>query len=148
MSMKEIEDLAKMWKEDSAINETALTYEAGRIPVLHHKYYNLYVIETLKLKKLKSDMVMLQKEKSEYYGGIMTPERMKELGWKPYQLKVLKSDVPKIVDQDKDIIDFNLQIGYFETLVKFLEDIIKQINNRNFILKTMLDWERFTSGSA
>lgn len=148
MSMKEIEDLAKMWKEDSAINETALTYEAGRIPVLHHKYYNLYVIETLKLKKLKSDMIMLQKEKSEYYGGIMTPERMKELGWKPYQLKVLKSDVPKIVDQDKDIIDFNLQIGYFETLVKFLEDIIKQINNRNFILKTMLDWERFTSGSA
>ena len=28
-------------------------------------------------------MIMLQKEKSEYYGGIMTPERMKELGWKP-----------------------------------------------------------------
>ena len=146
--MKEIEDLAKMWKEDSAINETALTYEAGRIPVLHHKYYNLYVIETLKLKKLKSDMVMLQKEKSEYYGGIMTPERMKELGWKPYQLKVLKSDVPKIVDQDKDIIDFNLQIGYFETLVKFLEDILKQINNRNFVIKNMIDWNKFTSGVA
>ena len=146
--MKEIEDLAKMWKEDSVINETALTYEAGRIPVLHHKYYNLYVIETLKLKKLKSDMVMLQKEKSEYYGGIMTPERMKELGWKPYQLKVLKSDVPKIVDQDKDIIDFNLQIGYFETLVKFLEDILKQINNRNFVIKNMIDWNKFTSGVA
>ena len=148
MSMKEIEDLAKMWKEDSVINETALTYEAGRIPVLHHKYYNLYVIETLKLKKLKSDMIMLQKEKSEYYGGIMTPERMKELGWKPYQLKVLKSDVPKIVDQDKDIIDFNLQIGYFETLVKFLEDILKQINNRNFVIKNMIDWNKFTSGVA
>ena len=146
--MKEIEDLAKMWKEDSVINETALTYEAGRIPVLHHKYYNLYVIETLKLKKLKSDMIMLQKEKSEYYGGIMTPERMKELGWKPYQLKVLKSDVPKIVDQDKDIIDFNLQIGYFETLVKFLEDILKQINNRNFVIKNMIDWNKFTSGVA
>lgn len=148
MIMKEIEDIAKMWKEDSVINDTALSYEAGRIPVLHHKYYQLYIVETLKLKKLKSDLMLLNKDKGEYYSGAMSPERMKELGWKPYQLKVLKSEIPRIIEQDTDIINFNLQISYFDTLVKFIEDILKQINNRNFVIKNMIDWNKFTSGAV
>lgn len=146
--MKEIDDISKQWATDSVIDEVMLASASAKIPVLHNKYYMMYVRETLRLKTLRAELTNLQRNKQEYFGGTMTIEKMKELNWKPYQLKHLKSDLGRIVEQDQDVIQLTLKIGYFETVVKYLEDIIKQINNRNFIIKNMIDWNKFTSGSG
>lgn len=142
----DITELNSMWAIDCKIDETNISRESSRIPELHNKYYMMYVKEGLKLKKLKSDYTVLEKEKTEYYNGTMDIAEVKRKGWEPNKLRLLKTDVPKYVEADKEIIELSLKIGYHDSIVKYLEDIIRQINNRNFILKNIVDWSKFTSG--
>lgn len=140
------EELNSNWAKDCKIDETNLTRESSRIPELHQKYFGIYVTEGLKLRKLKIEYKELEKAKTEYYNGSMDQEELKERGWKPNPLKVLRNDIQKYIEADNDVIELSLKIAYRESIVKYLEDIIKQINTRNFIIKNMIDFEKFRSG--
>ena len=142
----DIEELNTMWSSDCKIDETNLSRESSRIPELHNKYYILYVKEGLRTKKLKSDLTELEHAKNEYYSGSMDEDELKRRGWKPNPLKILRSDINRYVDSDKDIVNLSLKIAYQESLTKYLEDIVKQISNRNFIIKNIIDWSKFQSG--
>lgn len=141
-----IEDLHKMWAIDGKIDEADIVKETTKIPSLHNKYFHLYVQEGLRLKKLKADYKILVKLKSEYYRGELDEDELKEHGWKPQPLKILKQDIPSYVESDSDIINASLKIGYREAIVDYLESIVRQINNRNFYLKNIVDWNKFTQG--
>lgn len=142
----DIEELEKMWAKDCEIDETNLIGESSKIPLLHSKYYKLYYRASLKATKLRYELRELEKAKTEYYNGSMAPEDLKERGWKPNPLKILRNDINKYIESDKDIIELSLRIEYQSSLAKFLEDIIKQINNRNFIIKNMIDLLKFQQG--
>ena len=142
----QIDEIEKEWKKDSPIDETNLVGESSRIPLLHAKYYKLYHRASMKTVKMKYELKELEKAKIEYYNGTMTEEDLKERGWKPNPLKILKSDINRYIEADKDIIELSLKIEYQASISKFLEDIIKQINSRNFIIKNMVDLLKFQSG--
>lgn len=142
----DIEEIEKMWAVDGKIDETNIAREGSRIPELHSKYYKMYYRAVMKTNKLKSELKVLEKDKIEYYNGTMAQEDLKERGWKPNPLKILRSDMDKYIQSDKDIIELCLKIDYYAGMSKFLEDIIKQINNRNFQLKTIVDWLKFQNG--
>ena len=142
----DIEDINKMWSEDCKINDADISGEARRIPVMHNKYYMEYVKSGLKVKKLKADLTELEKAKMEYYSGSMDELELKQRGWKPNPLKILRQDIGKYVESDKDIIALSLKIEYHLSMANYLEDIIKQINNRNFLLSNIINWEKFRSG--
>lgn len=143
-----LEELNEMWGEDGDINETDLIGETRRIPKLHNKYYTLYVKTALKVKKMKSDLAELSRAKAEYYGGAMDVAEMKERGWPIINLKIIKQNIPKYIESDKDIIHLSLKIDYFQSIEMFLQDIVKQINTRNFLIKNMIEWNKFTTGSV
>lgn len=143
-----IDDLGKMWGEDLKIDELAIASEAARIPVLHNKYYMLYVQEVLRLKLMRTQLTSLIKDKTEYYNGSLDPVELKKRGWVPNGLKILKADVTRYVEADAEVINFSLKLGLTETLVKYLEDIIKQISNRNFILGNIIAWNKFQNGTG
>lgn len=146
--MDMIEKINKEWAEDSTIDETNIIRESARIPKLHHKYYMLYINQGLKTTKLKEDLKELKKAKIEYYKGEMDDHELKKRGWKPNPLKILRTDIDKYIEGDGDYINMSLKVAFNEAATKYLEDIIKQINNRNFVLKNIIDWSRFTSGSG
>jgi hypothetical protein len=77
----------------------------------------------------------------------MDSEELKEHGWPPQSLRLLKSDIPTYIDADKDVVDASLKMGVQEAKVEYLESIIKQINNRNFILSNIINWEKFRTGA-
>lgn len=139
-------DIAALWAKDSLIDETNLVGESKRIPELHSKYYNLYYKEVLRVKKLKADYKELEMEKRNYYDGSMDELTLKEKGWKPFQLKVLRNDLDKYIQADKDIIQASLKIDYHTANANYLEDIIKTIHSRNFVIKNMIDILKFQSG--
>jgi hypothetical protein len=143
----ELDEINKMWVVDCKIDESNLSAAAKVIPELHNKYYRLYMKEALKVKRLKADLVMLEKDKSEYYAGTMAEEDLKARGWPPNRLKILRQDLNKYIESDKDIINLSLTIDYRTSIANYLEEIIRQINSRNFIVKNMLEWARFQSGS-
>jgi hypothetical protein len=141
-----IEEIEKQWEEDSKIDETSLLSESAKIPKLHSKYYKLYFRAAMKLQKLKAELLELEKLKIEYYNGTLAEEDLKERGWKPNPLKILRTDINRYVEADKDIIELSLRIAYHSEIATYLENIIKQINNRNFIIKNMIDWLKFSNG--
>lgn len=140
------DDINEMWAKDAPIDETNLIGESKRIPQLHSKYYSMYFNEALRVKKLKADLAELKRDKMEYYGGSMAEEDLRERGWKPFQLKVLRNDMDKYIVGDRDIIKLSLKIDYHTERANYLEDIIKTIHSRNFVIKSMIDVMKFQSG--
>jgi len=140
------DDISEMWAVDCKIDETRLAQESKRIPELHNKYYTLYYKEVLRVKKLKYDYKELESLKRDYYDGSMAEEDLRDQGWKPYQKKVLRNEVDKYIQSDKDIITLSLKIDYHSERANFLEDIVKTIHSRNFIIKNILDVMKFQAG--
>ena len=140
------DDISQVWAKDSQIDETNLVGESKKIPALHSKYYNMYYKEVLRVKKLRFDYKELERMKFEYYTGSLDEETMRERGWKPFQLKVLRSDLDKYLQSDKDVIQLSLKMDYHKARADFLEDIIKTIHSRNFIIKNMIDVLKFQAG--
>jgi hypothetical protein len=145
-SFMTLEELNEMWSKDAKINEAALGSEALKIPQLHNKYYILYSKEVLRVRKYKADLKELEHAKFEWYTGTMAEADMKDRGWRPNPLKILRADVNKYIESDKDVINLSLKIDYHMQIGNYLEDIVKQINNRNFIIKSALDWAKFQAG--
>jgi|TARA_B110000977_G_scaffold4665_1_gene6716 hypothetical protein len=140
------DDISELWAADAVIDETNLGNEAKKIPQLHSKYYNLYYREALKVKKLKYDLKTLELDKREWFDGSMAEEDLKTLGWKPYQKKVMKADMERCIQADSEIITLSLRIDLHTERAKFLEDIVKTIHGRNFIIKSMIDILKFQAG--
>ncbi len=139
-------DIAAIWAKDSPIDETNLVGESKRIPELHSKYYNLYYREVLRVKKLKAEYKELEMDKRNWYDGSMAEEDLREKGWKPFQRKVIRNDLDKHIQADKDVIKLSLTIDFHTANANYLEDIIKTIHSRNFVVKNMIDILKFQSG--
>ena len=141
-----LEDIQSHWDVDSKIDRTELGEESLKIPQLHSKYYKMYSVERLTLKKLNSDYKILYKTKYEYYNGSLSQEELEENNWDPQQLKLLKSDIPVYIDADLDLIKIKQRIEIQEEKLNFLESIIKSLTNRGFNVKAAIDWVKFTQG--
>jgi len=142
-----LEEIYTMWTKDSEIDTTELSNESVKIPKLHNKYFMIYMEEGMRLRKMRAQYKQLKLLKEQYYKGELDIDELKEHGWKPQPLKILKNDILTYIEADNDIVDLSLKIGAQEEKVSYLEAIIKMINNRGFQLKTALDWIRFQSGA-
>lgn len=141
-----IEDIIELWEKDSTIDKTELADESLIIPKLHNKYYRILIEERMTLKSLESKMKQLRLLKYEFY--TQGPNDLsREKGWTiPPKGLILKSDIPMYMDGDKDMIDMVLRIDLQKEKIDFLESIIKSVMNRNFIIKSAIEWIKFSMG--
>jgi len=102
--------------------------------------------ERLILRKIETDFKRLVLLKTEYYLGTLDADTMREKGWKPNPLRILKTDVQLYIDADPDIIETTLRIGVAKEKIDVLESILKNILNRGFQIKNALDYLKWTSG--
>ena len=73
-------ELPAEWDKDCQIDRTELGQEAIKIPQLHSKYYKIYSISRLQLRKLEADFKTLKLEKYEFYTMGPTEETQAK-GW-------------------------------------------------------------------
>lgn len=140
MNINEIEE---MWKEDSQIDPDNLHLESLKIPSLHSKYYEIYNNISL-LKKLEENKYSeLQRDKWLYYTGKADPEVYKK---NPFDYRVLKTDLDRFLNSDQELIKSKTKIDYYQLMLKFLESILKNIENRNYTIKNSVDFMKFTAG--
>lgn len=140
------EDIFTEWAKDGSIDLTQISRASSEIPMLQNKYLKWYTEEKLKLIKFKSDYKVLVKLKTDYYMGNMDSEDLRKYKWDPQPLKILRQDIPMHIESDPDIVKLSLTIGMQESNVEYLENIIRHINNRNFIIKNIIDRDRFENG--
>lgn len=142
------EEVNEMWSKDKTLDITDLVRATADIPELHNKYYVLYIKQHLRTMKMKADLVMLEAKKTEYFNGTMSEEDLKKFGWKPNPLKILKTEIPRYLESDHDIQTLSLKIGYASAVEEYLKDILKNINNRNFLIKNIIEQNKFAAGGG
>ena len=133
-------------EKDLLIDETQLDTESLKTPQIHSKYLNYLTDEKLRLYKLQHEYKVLRRKKWLYYTGKISQEELEEEGWEPFQLNVLKTDIDKFLDSDENLQFIEMKIKYKESVVDYLQDVIKIINNRQWNIRSAIDWLKFTNG--
>lgn len=145
-----VEDLLKMWSEDSKINDIALDQTTIQTAILHSKYLELYTVAKLKYKKKDLDLALLKKDKWLYYNGKMTKDEMDSRGWAydPFNgmAKPLKSDMEMYYNTDSDIVETKMQLEYIGSYVDTCKEILDTIRWRHQSIKNILDFKKFQAG--
>ena len=125
------------------VNDEKLDTEALKNQELYAKYLDHKSRFELLLHKAKGDYKKLYREKWEYYGG---KADAKVYANKPFDLKVLKTDLGVYISADEEIIDAENKIGYLETVVDYIKGVIKSVDNRGWDIKNAIEWKKFEAG--
>lgn len=99
--------------------------------------------DKLAYRTLKIEYDEVELERWKYYTGKAEPEVYKK---EPFDFKVLRGDIDKFLNADKYIVEKKKKLAILEEKIRFLEETIKTMNNRNFTIKNAVDWMRFTMG--
>ena len=140
----DLEQLQELADKDLKINDTELDIESLKTPQLHNKFMKHLTKFKLLLSKSQIEYYTLRKEKWEYYTGKAPQQVYTE---KPFNLKILKTDIDKYLDADPELVKYKQKVEYIQTVIDFLDRTIKQIANRGFQIKNAIDWRKFTSGA-
>tara|TARA_B100001778_G_C18219646_1_gene463857 strand:+ start:175 stop:603 length:429 start_codon:yes stop_codon:yes gene_type:complete len=140
----DLETLQEQVDKDLKINDTELDLESLKTPQLHNKYMKHYTKFKLMLTKAETDYSQLKRIKWEYYTGKADASVYAE---KPFDLKVLRTDVDKYIESDDELIKAKQKCEYLNACVDYLDKTIRQISNRGFAIKNAIDWRKFTSGA-
>ena len=139
----DLETLQKQVDVDLKIDDTELDLESIRTPQLHNKYLKLFTKYSLQLKKVKDDYDGLYKFKWEYYTGKASPDTYRE---KPFDIKVLKSDVYIYLNADEELQKLGQRQEYLNVVVVYIERVLREINNRNWNIRNTIEWKKFLHG--
>ena len=142
--MIDLETIQKMWNEDAKIDIDNLHTESLNIPILHAKYFELYNTIFLLRKKSEQQRKNIRHERYEYFSGKADPEvYVKD----PFPKKIRDKDtMQKYLDADERLSGVSLKIDYYETMLKYLEEILRQVGNRTYQIKNSIEFMRFNSG--
>ena len=139
-----LDKIQEMWQKDSVIDPDNLHDESLKIPQLHSKYYTLYNTITLLREKARTQHTKIKLERYNYYTGKASEEvYVKE----PFPYKVREKDaIQRHLEADEKLTNIDLKIRYYDTELKFLEEIIKNVSNRTFQIKNAIEWNKFQAG--
>jgi len=140
----DLEQLQEQVDKDLKINDTELDLESLKTPQLHNKYMKHLTKFKLMLSRAESEYNTLKRDKWEYYTGKSPAEIYAQ---KPFDLKILKTDIDKYLEADEDLQKQKQKVDYLNAVVDFLDRTIRLISNRGFTIKNAIDWRKFTSGA-
>jgi len=142
--MIDLSEIQSMWEKDSKIDPDNLHTESLNIPILHAKYHDLYNNLILLRKKAEQQRKNIRHERYEYFSGKADPEVYSE---HPFPKKIRDKDtMQKYMDADEKLSSSSLKIDYYDTMLVYLESILKQITNRTYQIKNAIEFMRFSSG--
>ena len=142
--MINLNEIQSMWEKDSKIDRDNLHEESLNIPMLHAKYHDLYNNLILLRKKAEQQRKNVRHERYEYFSGKSDPEVYAE---NPFPKKIRdKGTMQKYMDADNKLSNVSLKIDYYDTMLVYLESILKQITNRTYQIKNAIEFMRFQSG--
>lgn len=137
-------DIEKEIQQDSVIDNANLDTESLRIPLLHAKYYRIFMEELKILKGLEREFRISKKDKIEYYTGRAADEVYRA---NPLNSKVLRGDVDVYLDADSELSQLRMNMEFQQAKVQLLENFIRNLGFRNNTIKNAIDWNRFKNGT-
>jgi len=140
----DLDTIQRMWEEDSKIDVDNLHTESLNIPSLHAKYFDIYNNLVLLKKKAEQQKKNIRHERYEYFTGKADPDVYVE---NPFPKKIRDKDtLQKYLDADERLSSVCLKVEYYDTMLNYLESILKVIQNRTYQIKNAIEFIRFTAG--
>jgi hypothetical protein len=134
----DLDMIQSMWETDSKIDIDNLHTESLNIPALHAKYFDIYNNISLLRKKAEQQKRNIRHDRFEYYSGKADPEVYVE---NPFPKKIRDKDtLQKYLDADERLSNVCLKIDYYETMLNYLESILKVIQNRTYQIKNAIEF--------
>jgi hypothetical protein len=142
--MVDLDTIQRMWSEDAKMDPDNLHTESLNIPILHAKYYELYNNIFLLRKKAEQQRKNIRHERYEYFSGKADPDVYID---NPFPKKIRdKETMQKYLDADEKLSGVSLKIDYYDTMLEYLESILKVVQNRTYQIKNAIEFMRFSSG--
>ena len=138
-----LDELKLEVQADLKVNNEHLDTESLKNQEIKAKYLDIKSKYELLLFKAKGDYKRIYRDKWEYYGG---KADAKIYVSKPFDIKVLKTDLSVYITSDEDIINAENKIGYLETVVEYIKGVIKSVDNRGWDIKNAIEWKKFEAG--
>ena len=139
-----LDKIQEMWERDAVIDPDNLHDESLKIPQLHAKYYTVYNTITLLREKARESYSKIKLERHNYYTGKATAEEYAE---NPFPYKVREKDaIQRHLEADEKLNTIDMKIKYYDVILKFLEEIIRNISGRTYQIKNAIEWQKFQSG--
>jgi hypothetical protein len=139
-----LESIQEMWERDAKIDPDNLHTESLNIPVLHAKYFDLYNNINLLKKRAEHQKKQIRHERYEYFTGKADPDVYIE---NPFPKKIRdKETLQGYLDSDEKLSQVVLKIEYYETLLNYIDSILKVIQNRTYQIKNAIEFIKFQAG--
>lgn len=150
--VKLFDHIKEEWTKDSQIdfeikehgyseNLSVLSLET---PFQHNKYLNHHSDLSLLKVSLEFEIRKLIREKREYYGGEADAKIYAE---KPFGSSIKTSEKMRVyLDSDEDILNLESRVKFIDVMLNYLDNVMKMINQRNYLIKNAIEWEKFTNG--
>lgn len=141
-----LDNLKELIIKDSQIDSTELGVESLKIPQIHSKYLSILADVKLLLTKQQNDLAVLKLRKWKIYTGKASQEELNQWGEEPSDLTLLKSDVEQFIEADSKVIELKSKISLNEVKLRMVEDFLKSLHNRNFMIKSAIEWNKMMNG--
>ena len=140
----DLDTIQEMWEKDAKIDRDNLHDESLNIPSLHAKYFQIYNTIFLLRKKAEQQRKNIRHERYEYFIGKADPDVYVQ---NPFPKKIRDKDtMTKYLDADEKLSNASLKIEYYDTMLTYLESILKVIQNRTYQIKNAIEFMRFNAG--
>ena len=142
--MDKLSELQAEAKEDLIIlDDEDLHQQSYKNQIIKPKWLDYKSKYKLMMFQCKSEHKRLYRKKWEYYGG---KSDAKVYAAKPFDLKVLKTDLGVYINSDEEIMEIEKKIVYYETVIEFIDGVIKSIDSRGWDIRNAQDWKKFIAG--
>lgn len=143
-----LEDIHAQWAIDQEFDTSMPDVMLRQVPKLHHKWWGIYSTERERFLVSKNKHDELYVAKYNWYTGRMSEEERVERQWPRQPLRMVKEEAKRYTESDVEVATLRLKMDQIELRLKYLEDILKHINQRSFMVKTYVDFLRFSQGAG
>ena len=136
----ELDEIMKMWEEDSHIDDKDLDNESLNIPNVHQKYLNIYSKEKRKMSALKTHWKILFQQRWEVV--------ISKNGKAPeHNIRLSKTELERhYVAADEVLQKAEKIMNEQEGKVEYLKSVLSMIENRSFHINNAISWRKFVAG--
>lgn len=125
------------------IDKTNVSNECLNVPFVSSKISTLLYDLKIYLITFQNKLKKKEKELFEYYSGKSSPEVYKQ---RPFQIKIIKSDIPKYINSDDEYQYLLTIIRTIESQIDVVNSYLIIANNRGYNIKNYIDMIKFENG--
>lgn len=141
MTFEEVVTLVENMLEVGA--DSALDEELLKQPKIFGVLERLYSVHSRKLSILHRQRMAVEAVRERHYGGKMTGEHYKK---DPLPEAILKSDIPKKINQDPQVLEIRGLHEEQDRIVTLIEKSKDQLRQRSWDIKNMIDYRKMILG--